>query len=411
MLQRWRLGYPVVSAVVAVACLIAAPGLPAADGGSPMTWQDARMLAEIRQRVQELYVAPVDDHALMQQAARGMLTGLDEYSEFLDPEEFQEVKLSTSGAYAGIGIEVETLQDAISIVRCIPGSPAERAGLRVADAIVSVDGVAITPGNVEAAVERMRGEPDTTVRLAVRRGAKQLQFDVQRTRVDLPSVESQPLAQDVGYLRITSFTDTTPQEFANALQRLNREARAPLRGLVIDLRDNPGGVLDAAVEVADDLLERGRIVSAVGRFADATFVAEAKAGDLSAGAELAVLINSGSASAAEILAAALRDNQRATLLGRKSYGKGSVQTILPISGGGALKLTTSRYYTPKGESLDHSGIVPDVSIDAAEQVVAELDADGATETLAARDVTVGIALQTLRQRIRVAAAPASPSRR
>jgi carboxyl-terminal processing protease len=400
-------------ALLAALCLALAPAYtaPAAAPRKTMTWEDARLLAEVLQRIRDNYVAPVDDHQLVQQAARGMVSGLDEHSGLLDRDEYQEVQRSTSGAYAGIGIEVEAQRDAIAVVRCMPASPAERAGLQVGDAIVSVDGVAVTTDGIDAALLRMRGEPDSSIRLTVARGGRTMPFVVQRARVELASVASQSLAGDIGYVRINSFTDSTEAEFANALQTLRGPARAPLHGLVIDLRNNGGGVFHAAVDVADDLLERGRIVSAAGRAPDANFFNDASPGDLSDGAELVVIVNGNSASAAEILAAALHDNQRATLLGRRTYGKGTVQSIMPLSDGRALKITTSRYYTPKGESLDRRGIIPDISVDTAEHDAAELDPVGMPPTLAARDATVGVALQTLRQRIQVAAgAGSSPAR-
>jgi carboxyl-terminal processing protease len=374
-----------------------APGVPAADGKSDhLSWEDARLLAEVLQRVRENYVKPVDDQTLMHQAAQGLVEGLDEYSTFLDRDEYQELKLSTSGAYAGIGIEVDVRADKVVIVRCVPGSPAALAGLLGGDVIVSIDDRPVSAVNFDVAIDQMRGEPDTQVQLVVSRAGKTLNYQLRRSRVELESVESQMLANGYGYLRISSFTDTTAPEFEAALQKLRAANKGTLRGLVIDLRNNPGGVLDAAVQVADDLLDHGRIVSADGRTEESRFVSDATPGDLSDGAAIALLVNGGSASAAEILAAALHDNARATLIGRRTYGKGSVQTIMPLSGGRALKLTTSHYYTPKGVSLDHRGLEPDVTLDGVEQNAAELDAPGVAPTLASRDVAVGVALQSLR---------------
>jgi carboxyl-terminal processing protease len=267
----------------------------------------------------------------------------------------------------------------------------------------------VTAVNFDVAIDEMRGAPDTLVKIAVMRGAKPLDFTIRRSRVELESVASQLLANGYGYVRISSFTDTTAPEFESALRSLRATNKAMLKGLVIDLRNNPGGVLDAAIEVADDLLDHGRIVSADGRTEESRFVSDATPGDLSGGAAIALLVNGGSASSAEILAAALHDNARATLIGRKTYGKGSVQTIMPLSGGRALKLTTSHYYTPHGASLDHRGLDPDVALDGAEQAAADLDAPGASPTLATRDLAVGLALQTLR-RTRVATGNSSPPR-
>jgi carboxyl-terminal processing protease len=226
---------------------------------------------------------------------------------------------------------------------------------------------------------------------------------MQRSRVALTSIQSERLQPGIGYMRIGSFTDGTADEFSTQLAALRRDPQQPLTGLVIDLRNNPGGVLDAAVTIADDLLESGVIVSADGRSDEARFVDRATPGDASGGAAITVLVNGGSASASEILAAALHDNARALLVGRRTYGKGSVQTIMPLSGGRALKLTTSRYYTPAGVSLDHNGIVPDVQVAGVESEPAELDAPDQTATLARRDPEVGIALQRLRDQLRLTA--------
>jgi carboxyl-terminal processing protease len=385
-----------------------AAAAPAADSRRAISWEDARLLAELLQKIRENYVAPVDEHRLMQAAARGMATVLDEHSAFLDRDEFDDMKAETSGTYAGVGVEVEAQENILAIVRCIPGSPADRAGLRPADTIISVDGVAVSGTDMDTAMERMRGDADTTVRLAVRRGDRTLQFDVRRGRVEMASVDGQPLAAGIGYLRISSFTDTTASEFETQLKKLRATGRAPLRGLVIDLRNNPGGVFDAAVDVADDLLDHGRIVSAVGRAPDASFVDDAAPGDISHGAELAVIVNGNSASAAEILAAALQENHRATLIGHRTYGKGTVQSVLPLSDGRAIKLTTSRYYTPSGASLDKRGLTPDIGIDAAEEPAAELDVAGSMPTLATRDALVGIALQTLRLRLAASGSASVP---
>jgi carboxyl-terminal processing protease len=415
MNSRSRLVLASLMAVSLGLCLMLAgtvraerPAAPPATEKEVVSWQDARLLAEILQRVRENYVQPVDDRKLMKGAARGLVEGLDEYSALLDRDEFQDLKLSTSGAYAGIGIEIEAAGEDINIVRCLGDSPAERAGLRAGDTLVGINGEPVKSGSLDGAISGMRGDVGTPVRLAVRREGKPMEFTVTRSRVELPSVVAQSLAPGFAYLRISSFTDATATEFEAAVARFRARSDQPLKGLVIDLRNNPGGVLDAAVAVADDLLESGTIVSADGRADDARFVSKAKPGDISNGAAIAVLVNAGSASAAEILAAALHDNQRAMLIGRKTYGKGSVQTIMPLSDGEALKLTTSHYYTPKGVSLDHRGISPDVQMEGAEAPVAEMDVSDAQPTLATRDNAVGLALQTLRGNTRVAGGKAPP---
>jgi len=387
---------------------------PAPAGGSAaLPWKDARLLAEVLQRVRDNYVDPVDDHQLMQSAIRGMVEALDDHSTFLTPDEFEDMKVSTSGTYAGIGVEVVPGKDGVSVVGRMPGSPAERAGIQTGDVIVKIDGIAVDPADLDSAIARMRGPEGSQIRLAVRRDGSSslLEFQVERTHVRLHSVAAELLTADYGYLRITSFTDSTATELEQAVARLERARAKKLEGFIIDLRNDPGGVLDAAVQVADDFLDHGTIVSAEGRTADAQFRIEAKPGDITNGARLVVLVNGGSASASEILAAALHDNHRATLIGRRTYGKGSVQTIMPLAGGQALKLTTSRYFTPAGISINGVGLAPDMALEGPEQPPADMDtavnASGAAPTLAQRDPQVSLALQALSSRTGLVAVGAS----
>ncbi|MFI4868921.1 MAG: S41 family peptidase [Steroidobacterales bacterium] len=376
----------------------ASAGSTAAAGGADLPWKDARLLAEVIQRVRENYVDPVDDHQLIQNAIRGMVEALDDHSTFLSPDEFEDMKVSTSGTYAGIGVEVIPGKGGVSVVKRMAGSPAERAGIQTGDIIVKIDGIAVDPQDLDAAIARMRGPEGSPIRLAVHRegSSSLLEFQVERAHVQLRSVAGELLTPDYGYLRISSFTDTTANELEQAVARLERSRTRKLEGFIIDLRNDPGGVLDAAAQVADDFLDHGTIVSAEGRTADAQFRIEAKPGDISHGARLVVLVNGGSASASEILAAALHDNHRATLIGRRTYGKGSVQTIMPLEDGQALKITTSRYFTPAGISINGVGIVPDKVLAGTEEPPADLDkADGGSPTLAQRDPQVAIALQAL----------------
>jgi carboxyl-terminal processing protease len=369
-----------------------------AAAGAALPWKDARLLAEVMQRVRENYVDSVDDHVLIQNAIRGMVEALDDHSTFLTPDEFEDMKVSTSGTYAGIGVEVVPGKGGVSVVRRMAGSPAERAGIKTGDIIVKIDGIAVDPQDLDGAIARMRGPEGSRIRLAVQREGSPalLEFQVERAHVLLHSVAAELLSPDCGYLRITSFTDTTASELEQAVARLERMRPKRLEGFIIDLRNDPGGVLDAAAQVADDFLDHGTIVSAEGRTADAQFRIEAKPGDISHGARLVVLVNGGSASASEILAAALHDNHRATLIGRRTYGKGSVQTIMPLEDGQALKITTSRYFTPAGVSINGVGIVPDVVLEGAEQPPADMDtAESAAPTLAQRDPQVALALQAL----------------
>jgi carboxyl-terminal processing protease len=390
----------ILGLAVSVATRVVAqgPALPAAaPAEATIEWQDARLLAEVLQRVHENYVNPVDDHALMHSAVRGLVESLDEHSSFLERKDFEAMQITTSGEYPGIGIALQTVPSGIIISECTKGSPAELAGLRIGDLITEVEGAAIGPGAIETAIAKLRGQAGTVVHLTVQRvGSSQaLKFSIERITLELPSVSAELLAPGIGYLRISNFSENTASELETELAKLPRAANGRLAGLVIDLRNNPGGVVDAAARIADDFLESGLIVSAEGRTPDARFRIEAHPGDISDGAPISVIVNGGSASAAEILAAALHDNHRARLIGRRTYGKGSVQTIMPLADGEGLKLTTSLYYTPAGISINGTGITPDVVLTGAEQPPALMDSAGVTPTLARRDVAVARAITEL----------------
>lgn len=329
-----------------------------------LPWQDARLLAEVMDRIRTEYVESVGEHELMQNAVRGMVSGLDAHSTFLDEVEVEDLRISTEGNYSGIGIEVSYESGAIVVVAPIEGSPADRAGLRTGDVIVSIDGRKVDRRSLADAVGRMRGEPGTRVRLAVERelAGGPIEFVIERARVEVASVRAQLLEPGYGYLRISHFSEHTPGELEAGIAALRRGSGQPLAGLVLDLRSNPGGVLEAGVAVADAFLDHGLIVSADGRTEEARFRMEAEPGELAPGVRLAVLVDGGSASAAEIVAGALRDHGRAALIGQRTFGKGSVQTVLPLSSGRAIKLTTSRYYTPSGASIHEKGLQPDIEL-------------------------------------------------
>jgi carboxyl-terminal processing protease len=355
--------------------------------GADLPWQDARLMAEVIERVKEEYVDPVDDHELMQHAIRGMVANLDAHSSFLEEDELEDLMVSSEGNYSGIGIEVSFEDGLIVVVAPFEGSPAERAGLRTGDVIVAVDGHAVKPAGVGASVGRMRGEAGTAVRVTIEREgvAEPLEYAIERARIDVHSVRQALLEPGYGYLRISQFSETTLADVEAGIERLVEASGAPLAGLVLDLRGNPGGVLDAGVDVADAFLDDGLIVSATGRGPDARFSVDALPGDLLDGAPLAVLVNGGSASASEIVAGALHDHGRATLLGRTTFGKGSVQTILPLSDGRAIKLTTSRYYTPSGVSIHERGIEPDIELPRADGTTAYGEPGADAELRAALD--------------------------
>lgn len=326
---------------------------------------DARVLAEILERVKREYVEPVSDRQLMDNAVRGMLAELDPHSQFLNAREYEEIRINTSGTYTGVGLELQPDDGRVGVVTPIEGTPAYRAGIKPGDAILTIDGNPVDHSNVSEAILRMRGPAGSHVLLTVAREghAEPLAFNLQRSAVDVHSVRARMLEGGYGYVRISQFSDTTGKDLRHSLLQLNRETEGGIRGLVLDLRDNPGGVLDAAVDVADSFLEEGLIVTASGRTRDATFRHDAAPGDLLAGAPLVVLVNGGSASASEIVAGALQDHRRATIVGTRTFGKGSVQTVMPLSGGRAIKLTTSRYFTPSGVSIQGQGITPDVELD------------------------------------------------
>lgn len=326
------------------------------------------LLDEVAEHVRREYVDPVSRGQLEQAAVEGMVASLDPHSEFLDAAAYDEMRVSTAGTYSGVGIEVSEQDNGrIVVVSPIEGSPADRAGVRTGDVLLEVDGRPVEPGSLDETIARMRGFAGSRVGIVIERAGEpeHLRFDLQRSEVHLQTVRAQRLPGGYGYVRVSHFSDSTPGDFDGAILTLQAAAgAAPLRGLVLDLRDNPGGVLESAVSVADSFLEGGMIVRADGRAPDASFEMDATPGDLLDGAPVVVLVDAGSASGAEIVAGALRDHGRATLMGERTYGKGSVQTVMPLRDGEALKLTTSRYFTPSGRSIQERGLEPDVRIAA-----------------------------------------------
>ncbi len=368
---------------------------------NPLPVAEAALFAEVYERVKHDYVDEVDDHVLIERALRGMVAALDPHSAYLDSEEFNEIRLSTMGSYPGVGIEVAAEGGVVRVVRPIEGSPARLAGILAGDELVAIDGEEIG-ADLAGAIARLRGDAGSLVRLAVRRAGTPglLDFDLKRTEVEVHSVAATTLEPGYGYVRISTFSETTPQDLEHAILRLKRDNPGGLAGLVLDLRNNPGGVLESGVAVADAFLDAGVIVTADGRTSDARFEMDATPGDLIDGAPLVVLVNAGSASASEIVAGALKDHARALLIGRRTYGKGSVQTVMPLSHGGAVKLTTSRYFTPSGGSIHGHGLNPDIPLEGPGQAPAEILEGSA---LAARDADVRIGLQTLKHGRAVAA--------
>lgn len=326
-------------------------------------------LAEIRRyvavynAVKEAYVDPVDDKALMHAAIKGLLLDLDPHSAYLEKQDAQAFEEGASGAYGGIGVEVlEQPDGTVKIVSALDDTPAQRAGLKSGDVIVAVDGKRLDPGDDDQGP--LRGPPGSTIKLTVVREGTPKPFDVsvQRETIRVTSVRSRMLEPGYGYIRLAQFQADTAADFEKQLARLQSQSGGKLKGLVIDLRSNPGGLLTSAVQIADDLLEKGKIVTTKGRvpISDAEF--GATPGDRMQGAPVVVLVDAGSASASEVLAGALRDNGRARVVGSRTFGKGSVQTVLPLDNGDSVKLTTARYYTPSGRSIQALGIVPDVVV-------------------------------------------------
>lgn len=342
----------------------APPATTAPAASTALPWQQVRLLADVMQLIKQDYVRPVDDTTLLDNAMRGMLAGLDPHSAFLDAQDYQQMQVITSGEFGGLGLEVTEQEGAVVVVSPIDDTPAAKAGIRSGDVIVKVNGTALDGLSLDDAVALMRGAPGSHVTLTVlRKDAPQpLSFNLTRTEVHVASVHSRLLQPGYGYMRISQFSEDTDGGVSSALRVLAGENHASLRGLILDLRDNPGGLLDAAVDVSDDFLNSGVIVIAKGRAPDSNFVRRATRGDLLHGAPIVVLVNGGTASAAEITAGALQDNHRAVILGTRSFGKGSVQTVIPLPQGAALKLTTSLYYTPSGHSIQAEGIRPDIVV-------------------------------------------------
>ena len=329
---------------------------------SPLPLEDLRTFTEVFNRIKTDYVEEVEDKKLLKDAVQGMLSRLDPHSTFLDQESYKEMRIGTEGEFGGLGIEVTMEDGFVKVVTPIDGTPAQKAGLKPGDLIIRLDDAAVKGMNLSDAVKVMRGKPGSTITLTVvREGAnKPLEFTLARAIIKIQSVKKRMLEPGFGYVRVTTFQANSGKSMVRAISRLERQNKGKLKGLVLDLRNNPGGVLPAAVSISDAFLTQGLIVYTEGRASDSKLRYSATPNDVIGGAPMVVLVNGGSASASEIVAGALQDHRRAIILGTKTFGKGSVQTILPMSRGTALKLTTARYYTPNGRSIQAKGIVPDI---------------------------------------------------
>lgn len=333
--------------------------------GEPIPYDEIRTFAEVFAKVKSDYVEPVNDRQLIEGAIRGLLEVLDPHSAYMNKEDFLSLQESTSGEFGGLGIEVSTENGFIKVISPIDDSPAQKAGIKAGDLIIRLDETPVKGLALNDAIDKMRGNPGTAITLTIaREGAeKPLTFKLVRDLITRKSALGKSLEPGYGYLRVSNFQTNTADEAQKALEKLMQENKDGLKGLILDLRNNPGGILNGAVAISDLFLEDGLIVYTEGRIADSKISYSAKPSDIINKAPLIVLVNEGSASASEIVAGALQDHKRAVIMGQKTFGKGSVQTILPMMNDSALKLTTARYYTPSGRSIQASGIVPDITID------------------------------------------------
>jgi carboxyl-terminal processing protease len=354
------------AAVVTLVLFSLRQDVGAATSNSTETYKQLNLFGEVFERVRAEYVDDVSDDSLVESAINGMLTSLDPHSNYLNPKNFNDMKVQTRGEFGGLGIEVSMENGLVKVVSPIDDTPAARAGLKPGDLITHLDGDPVQGMTLPEAVEKMRGPVSSEIKLTIRREGKE-PFDVKliRATIKIQSVRSHLEGDNIAYIRITTFNEQTDVGLNNAMKNLKQQAGGKLLGVVLDLRNDPGGLLDQAVAVSDAFLEKGEIVSTRGRRSEDAQRYNARPGDIAAGLPVAVLINGGSASASEIVAGALQDHHRAILLGTRSFGKGSVQTIIPLPGHGAMRLTTARYYTPSGRSIQAKGIDPDIVVEAA----------------------------------------------
>ncbi|MDQ0396171.1 S41 family peptidase [Labrys monachus] len=368
-----------LGAVVTIAATQPLALMGGANAAVTDTYKQLNLFGDVFERVRTDYVEQPDDSKLIEAAINGMLSSLDPHSSYMDAKSFQDMQVQTKGEFGGLGIEVTMEDNVLKVVSPIDDSPASKAGVLAGDVITALDGEAIQGMTLQQAVDKMRGAVNSPITLKIQRG-KDKPFDVKIVRdvIKVKSVRSKKIGDDIGYIRITQFTEQTFDGLKKSLDSLSKDiGQDKIKGYVVDLRNNPGGLLDQAIEVSDAFLERGEIVSTRGRSPDDIQRFTARAGDLTNGKPVIVLVNGGSASASEIVAGALQDHKRATILGTRSFGKGSVQTIIPLQGNGALRLTTARYYTPSGRSIQAKGIEPEIVVQ--ENVPADLQGKDQTK--------------------------------
>jgi carboxyl-terminal processing protease len=348
--------------LVGLVVILTAGGAPQANSSD--TFRQLKLFGDVFERVRAEYVEEVTDEALIESAINGMLTALDPHSGYLDAKKYRDMQVQTKGEFGGLGIEVTMEDGLVKVVSPIDDTPAHRAGIQAGDVITHINSEPVLGMTLSEAVERMRGPVDTSIALTLRRPGRDEPIDVSMARavITISPVRWRTEGGDIGYLRVTAFNEQTEANLRTAIEDLESQLGQSLKGVVLDLRNNPGGLLEQAVAVADVFLDRGEIVSTRGRRTDSIQRFNARRGDLVEGRPMVVLINGGSASASEIVAGALQDHDRAILMGTASFGKGSVQTIMPLPGHGAIRLTTARYYTPAGTSIQAKGIVPDIEV-------------------------------------------------
>jgi len=336
-----------------------------ANAAATDTYRELNLFGDVFERVRADYVEVPDDHQLIESAINGMLAGLDPHSSYMNPKAFQDMQVQTSGKFGGLGIEVTQQDGVIKVVSPIDNTPASKAGILANDEIIAIDGDSVQGISLNDAVDKMRGPIDSPITLTIKRPDVAKPFDVKLVRAEITIQAVRSRAEgDVAYIRISSFSEQTYDGLKSAIAKLKAQIGPDkIQGYIIDLRNNPGGLLDQSIAVSDAFLNHGEVVSTRGRRADETQRFNAHAGDLTDGKPVILLINGGTASASEIVSGALQDHRRATIIGTRSFGKGSVQTIIPLGGNGALRLTTARYYTPSGRSIQAQGIEPDIVVE------------------------------------------------
>jgi carboxyl-terminal processing protease len=382
-----------IAAALVVLISLALPLTAATESRRSDTYRQLDLFGTVFERVRAAYVEKVSDEKLVSAAINGMLSRLDPHSSYMDAKTFREMQVQTRGQFGGLGIEVTMEKGFVKVVSPIDETPAARAGIQPNDFITHIDGKAVLGLSLSEAVEKMRGKVGTKIRITIRRvGTAPFDVTIVRAVIRIRTVRSR-LEGNIGYIRITSFNERAASGTKAALAKFKKERGAKLAGIVLDLRNNPGGLLDQSIAVSDIFLSKGEIVSTRGRRKNSAQRFNARAGDLAEGLPIVVLINGGSASASEIVAGALQDHRRAIVLGTKSFGKGSVQTIIPLRQGSAMRLTTARYYTPSGRSIQAKGIVPDIVVEQAKietiktgRQLREADLRGALDARKKKDV-------------------------